>query len=105
MFTKKIAHSQREFHRYLSIQEFRFMTNSTHMINKPNLTRREIEIIEALSLGLSSDEISVKLYISTLTVNTHRRNAMQKVNARSAAHLVRICFEEGVIANGSEVLV
>ena len=69
------------------------------MISAINLTNREIEIVEALSNGLSSDEISVKFYISVLTVNTHRRNIMQKVKARSAAHLVRICFEEGIIRN------
>lgn len=61
-----------------------------------SLTDREIEIVEALSEGLSSDEISVKLLISTFTVNTHRRNAMVKMNARNSAHLVRVCFECGV---------
>ncbi len=60
------------------------------------LTEREIEIVEELSRGLSSDEISTKLFISVFTVNTHRRNAMTKVNARNTAHLVRMCFEGGV---------
>ncbi|MEM6831010.1 MAG: helix-turn-helix transcriptional regulator [Bacteroidota bacterium] len=67
-----------------------------------DLTNREIEIIDALSKGLSSDEISAKLFISVFTVNTHRRNAMIKANARSAAHLVRRCFEEGVIKHRKE---
>ena len=64
-----------------------------------NLTMREIEIIYALSYGLSSDEIATQLFISVFTVNTHRRNAMDKVNARNAAHLVRICFEAGYIVD------
>ncbi len=100
-----MAYSQREFHSCLSVSEFRCMINSPEIMTKPNLTRREIEIIEALSLGLSSDEISAKLFISALTVSTHRKNAMRKANARSAAHLVRICFEGGVIANDNKVLV
>lgn len=74
------------------------------MITSTSLTEREIEIIEALSRGLSSDEISVKFFISTFTVNTHRRNAMEKLNAKNAAHLVRICFEEGVIGFDAAVL-
>lgn len=79
------------------------MTNATDMITTTILTEREIEIIDALSQGLSSDEISVKLFISTFTVNTHRRNAMEKLKARNAAHLVRICFEEGIIAMNNQV--
>ncbi|MEM9298919.1 MAG: helix-turn-helix transcriptional regulator [Bacteroidota bacterium] len=102
MLAKKIAGSQREFHSYLSFSQFRYMTNRPEAMINPNLTRREIEIIEALSLGLSSDEISAKLFISALTVSTHRKNAMRKANARSAAHLVRICFEGGVISGRSQ---
>lgn len=62
-----------------------------------NLTEREIEIVEALSRGLSSEEISDKFIISVFTVNTHRRNAMEKLHAKNAPHMVRICLEEGLI--------
>jgi len=61
-----------------------------------DLTDREIEIVRELSFGFSSDEISAKLHISVFTVNTHRRNAMSKTDARNTAHLVRRCFEGGV---------
>ena len=60
-------------------------------------TRREMEIIEAMSQGLSNDEISTKLFISVFTVKTHRRNLMEKAKARNSAHLVRKCFEEGIL--------
>ena len=97
--------SQREFRRESILSDLRNMTNATNMITTTILTEREIEIIDALSQGLSSDEISIKLYISTFTVNTHRRNAMDKLNARNAVHLVRICFEEGIIVGKEAVLV
>lgn len=100
-----MGHSQREFQCESTLSDIRNMTNATDMITTTILTDREIEIIDALSQGLSSDEISVKLFISTFTVNTHRRNAMDKLKARNAAHLVRICFEEGVIGNENVVYV
>ena len=64
-----------------------------------NLTEREIEIVEALSFGFSSDEISAKFFISVLTVNTHRSTAMLKMNARNSSHLIRLCFEHGIISS------
>ena len=67
--------SQREFRRESILSDLRNMTNATNMITTTILTEREIEIIDALSQGLSSDEISIKLYISTFTVNTHRCTA------------------------------
>lgn len=72
------------------------------MITTPNLTGREIEIIDALSQGLSSEEISAKFFISVFTVNTHRRNLLCKLNAKNSAHLVRKCFEGGVL-NESQI--
>lgn len=77
--------------------------NETIMSTVMDLTERELEIAEALSLGLSSDEISEQLFISVFTVNTHRRNAMVKVNARNTAHLVRMCFEAGVFETKMEL--
>ena len=62
-----------------------------------NITTREIEIIDAISLGFSSSEISNLLFISTFTVNTHRRNVMSKMKVRSSAHLIRKSFELGFI--------
>jgi len=69
-----------------------------------DLTEREIEIAKELSYGLSSDEISTKLFISVFTVNTHRRNAMMKVHARNTAHLIRKCFEFGVFERREELM-
>jgi len=62
-----------------------------------SITKREKEIICAVSHGLSSEEISEKFVISVHTVQTHRKNAMQKVDARNMAHLVRKSFELGFI--------
>ncbi|RDC64058.1 response regulator transcription factor [Adhaeribacter pallidiroseus] len=52
-----------------------------------NLSKREIEILELLTTGNSSQTISEKLFISTYTVQTHIKNIYQKlhVNTKWAA--------------------
>ena len=67
------------------------MTNVKHSI-----TKREHQIVSALSLGMNSYEISKKLFISIYTVQTHRKNVMEKTDSRNTAHLIRRCFELGL---------
>jgi len=54
-----------------------------------NLTCREYEILNLAAEGLSSDEISKKLFVSIHTVQTHRKNILRKYNM---AHLTDIIF-------------
>jgi two-component system nitrate/nitrite response regulator NarL len=55
----------------------------------PLLTRREKEILELLSEGLTSNQIAEKLYLSTYTVDTHRKNMLQKFNVHNTQSLIR----------------
>lgn len=47
---------------------------------KPFLSSREVEIIGALSEGLTNDEIAERLHISLHTVKTHLQNVYRKIN-------------------------
>jgi PAS domain S-box-containing protein len=59
------------------------------------LSRREREVVHLVSLGGSGPEIAEELGISHETVRTHVRNAMDKLGARSRAHLVAKALAEG----------
>ena len=59
------------------------------------LSPRELQIIRMVALGASGPEIAEELQISHDTVRTHVRNAMEKLNARSRAHLVAKALAEG----------
>ncbi len=61
------------------------------------LSAREREVVRLVALGYSSPEIADELHIARDTVRTHVRNAMQKVHARSRAHLVAIALAEGLV--------
>ncbi len=65
--------------------------------NTPVLTRREKEVLELISEGLTNQEIAEKLFISISTVDTHRKNLLAKFDARNVAAMVRIAGKLGVI--------
>ena len=59
------------------------------------LSPRELEIVRMIARGESGPEIAAELHIAHDTVRTHVRNAMEKVGARSRAHLVAKALGEG----------
>ena len=63
------------------------------------LSDREREIVRHVSLGRSGPEIADELTIAHDTVRTHVRNAMEKVGARSRAHLVAKAIGDGHISD------
>lgn len=53
-----------------------------------NLTNREIDILQLICKGLTTQEISEKLYISTNTIETHRTNIFRKADVKNIAGLI-----------------
>jgi len=68
------------------------------ILSKGNLfTTREFEIIRLIGLGMSSEEISKKLFISAHTVNTHRRNVLIKSGKDSLSELIYDLKDQGML--------
>ncbi len=63
----------------------------------PPVTRREKEVLHYLSQGLSSVEIAEKMFVSPLTVDTHRRNLLQKFNVSKTVNLLQKAKDLGII--------
>lgn len=61
------------------------------------LTRRELDIIILISLEYSGKEISEELFISTNTVETHRKNIMRKLNVKNSIGLVKYAIKNNLI--------
>lgn len=59
----------------------------------PVLTRREKEILHLLDEGLTSQEIASKLFLSNYTVDTHRKNMLQKFNVHNTQSLMHVIRE------------
>jgi DNA-binding NarL/FixJ family response regulator len=63
-----------------------------------NITEREIEIIKLLAEGYSNKQIADLLFLSTHTINTHRKNIMAKLGVNNAAGLVLFAVRENLIS-------
>jgi DNA-binding NarL/FixJ family response regulator len=63
----------------------------------PVLTRREKEILQLLNEGLTGPQIAKQLFLSPLTVETHRKNLMQKFNANNAQMLLKLARQQRLI--------
>ena len=60
------------------------------------LTEREREVLQRIAEGRSTKEIADDLGVSVKTVETHRRNIMEKLDLRSVAALTKYAIREGI---------
>jgi len=61
------------------------------------LTKREQEIMRLVAEGLTTKEISEKLFISKKTVDNHRANIMNKLGIHRTVELIRYAARIGLI--------
>ena len=73
------------------------MESSNPKSQIPVLTRREKEILGLIAEGFTNPEIAEKLFISSLTVDSHRKNLLAKLNMKNTASLVKFAMEHHLI--------
>jgi DNA-binding NarL/FixJ family response regulator len=61
------------------------------------LTKREKEILILIAQGLTDKEIADKVFLSSLTVITHRKNILSKLDLKNKAELTRFAIENGLV--------
>lgn len=65
--------------------------------NNKDLTDREIEVLEQICLGLTTDEIADKLNISPKTVKSHRSNLLEKTACKNTPALILFALKNKII--------
>ncbi|WP_415326199.1 response regulator [Chryseobacterium sp. MMS23-Vi53] len=70
---------------------------SQNELTIPRLTKREKEILQLVAQGKTSAVIAEELFLSPLTVDTHRKNLLQKFNAKNSTELVTIASQNHMI--------
>ena len=63
----------------------------------PKLTRREKEILAEAALGLTTQQIADKLFISTHTVDSHRKNLIEKFKTSNLSSAITLAIEYGLV--------
>jgi len=64
------------------------------------ISRREKQVLHLIAQEFRTHEIAKELFISKNTVETHRRNLLEKMDVRNVAGLVRRGFELGFFQLG-----
>jgi len=84
---------------YLSpeVQKSLFEAVLDDPLELPKLTRREQEVLRCIAEGKTTVEIGETLFISPHTVETHRKNLMQKFEVSNAAALIRVATQYHLI--------
>jgi DNA-binding NarL/FixJ family response regulator len=83
------------------------MTNMTTTTTRPTITdwrrmpvpvtRREEEVLQAITDGCSTPEIAARLYLSQKTVKNHLASIYQKLDARDRTQAVLTALRLGIV--------
>lgn len=92
---KKMKHG---YHFYLGtdMRFFRFPDEALLMTGNI-FSDREFEIIRLIHSGLNSEQIGDKLFLSKYTVDTHRRNILEKTGKAHISELIYDLHEMGLL--------
>jgi DNA-binding NarL/FixJ family response regulator len=64
----------------------------------PTVTKREREVLRLLAAGMRNEQVAVELSISPLTVRSHVKNAMEKLEADTRTEAVAKAIRQSLIA-------
>jgi DNA-binding NarL/FixJ family response regulator len=68
--------------------------NSTQ---QDKLTRREIDVLQQICIGLTNEEIADKLYISPKTVKSHKSHLLEKTKCKNIATLILFAVKNKIV--------
>ncbi|MGN6803760.1 MAG: response regulator [Ginsengibacter sp.] len=78
------------------INHFTVSRNASTEVEKP-LTPRELEIVRYIADGLTNHQIAQKLFLSVVTIDTHRKNVLAKLRLKNTASLVKYAMENKLL--------
>jgi DNA-binding NarL/FixJ family response regulator len=67
---------------------------SENLKPSPFLTPREKEVLELIAEGLTNQQIADQLFVSVLTINSHRKNLLTKFEVNNTASLIKLAAHQ-----------
>ena len=93
---EKVINNEKYVSSELNLNLYQHIGLKKNNLSPASLTPRENEIIRYISSGMTNQEIAQKLFLSTSTVDTHRKNILAKLNLKNTAALVRYAADNGL---------
>jgi len=73
-----------------------FLINQEEL-DKLNISRRELEVLQLMAEGLSNQEISERLFVSLNTIKTHSQKLFEKMEVKRRTQAVEMAKRLGII--------
>ena len=77
----------------MALQEYQ----KSSMNELPELSKREKEILGLIAEGYTNPQIAEKIFLSSFTVDSHRKNLLAKLDVKNTASLIRLAVERKLI--------
>lgn len=75
----------------------RILTRASQSKCFPTLTKREKQLIALLAEGKTTTEIAEELFLSKLTIDTYRKNLLQKFSVKNTSQLLMLIMQENLL--------
>ncbi len=63
----------------------------------PELTRRELEVLQLFAQGYNNSEIADKLFLSVRTIESHKNHILQKTNMKNSVELIKFAIKNKIV--------
>jgi len=63
----------------------------------PQLTKRELEVLQLFAEGFNNSEIADKLFLSVRTIESHKNHILQKTNMKNSVELIKFAIRNKII--------
>ncbi len=78
------------------VEDYLHRLSKADMSTSEVLTDREREVLQLIAEGQSTKQVALKLHISAKTVETHRRQIMNKLDMHTVAELTKYAIRKGL---------
>jgi len=80
-----------------AVMEIISRPSKNQLQERPQLTRREKQVLALVAEGKTSQTIGQELFLSPLTIDTHRKNLIQKFNVKNMAELIMAASQQNLL--------
>jgi DNA-binding NarL/FixJ family response regulator len=79
----------------INVEDLQILESDCHAVV---ISDRELEVIRYIAEGYTNGEIADRLFLSQHTVNTHRKNIMQKLGVNNTAAIVMYAVKTKLVS-------
>lgn len=94
-----VSKGKNYFHSTISdeiVKNYATKRQSTNSI-LPQLTKRELEVLQLFAEGYNNSEIAEKLFLSVRTIESHKNHILQKTNMKNSVELIKFAIKNKII--------